>query len=85
MNRLTLFLMMWFLASCASETRPVVKTDEVQRRKIMELESQLSEQRKASARWQMITVYVGAGGVVLLMCGTALGAKTRHDAIQQQS
>jgi hypothetical protein len=58
--------------------------DEAHRRRIVELESQLDLQRHRSDRWQSFTVTLGASCVLLLILGTSLGAKTRHDAALPQ-
>jgi hypothetical protein len=68
------------MASCAPSAKNLPLIDEAQQRRITELESQLQMQRHTNDHWQMITVSLGIGCVVLLIAGTALGAKTRHDA-----
>ena len=46
--------------------------------KITALETQLSAQRQTVNRWQIASGSLGIGCVLLLVIGTALGAKTRH-------
>ena len=76
------------LASCApSNTTPKASDDnrrmveEARQRRITELETQIEVQRHATDRWQTTTAGLGIGCVVLLILGTSLGAKTRHDAV----
>lgn len=71
------------LASCApADKHPLDMrlNEEAHRRRITELESQLDLQRHRSDRWQSLTVTLGIGSLLLLIIGTSLGAKTRHDA-----
>ena len=46
--------------------------------KIASLENQLSAQRSTTDHWQIASGSLGIGCVLLLVIGTALGAKTRH-------
>jgi hypothetical protein len=80
---IVLLLLTGALASCAPSGKSPTDTrliDEAHRRRIIELESQLDLQRHHSERWQSFTVTLGIGCVALLILGTSLGAKTRHDA-----
>jgi hypothetical protein len=52
-----------------------------QQQRVIELESQLDGLRHTNDRWQILCASAGVGAVVLLILGTALGAKTRHDAL----
>jgi len=52
-----------------------------QQRRVIELESQLDGLRNTNNRWQTVCAVIGVGAVGLLILGTALGAKTRHDAL----
>lgn len=54
--------------------------EEEQRHRLNEAERQLGTQRKAAESWQFTAGSVAVGGVVLLIIGTALGARTRHAA-----
>jgi len=72
------------LPCCAREPKTIVQPDEQARRRVVELESQLHQQTQVTDRWQLITVSLGIGCVVLLVVGTSLGAKTRHDATLQR-
>ena len=46
--------------------------------KVASLETQLSAQRSTTDHWQIASGSLGIGCVLLLVIGTALGAKTRH-------
>lgn len=59
---------------------PPQKPNPEQQAKINQLQSALEQQSDATKRWQTIALSLGAGCFVLLILGTALGAKTRHDA-----
>jgi hypothetical protein len=75
------------LACCAPSGNPPADTglvDEANRRRIIELESQIALQQHRSERWQLCTVTLSIGCVLLLVLGTSLGAKTRHDAALPQ-
>ena len=78
-----LLILIGWLASCAPSTKDSSNTrliDEARQRRITELESQLDLQRHNNDHWQMITIGLCVGCVALLILGTSLGAKTRHDA-----
>jgi hypothetical protein len=79
-NLIPLLVLAGLLASCAPVTKNLPVIDEAQQHRITELESQLEVQRHRNDRWQLLTVATAIGGLVLLITGTALGAKTRHDA-----
>jgi hypothetical protein len=68
------------LVSCKQVHVQEPPNTEAQQQKITELESQLKHQHSTTEHWQMVSVSLGAGCLVLLIIGTALGAKTRHDA-----
>jgi hypothetical protein len=78
-----LFLGSLTLSSCDIDPPPPSPSQEVlqqQQRRIVELESQLDGVRDTSDRWKLLCAAAGVGALVLLIFGTALGAKTRHDA-----
>ncbi len=79
-NLIPLLLLIGLLASCAPSAKNLPLIDEAQQRRITALESQLDLQRHHNDHWQMITVGLCIGCVALLILGTSLGAKTRHDA-----
>lgn len=82
-NPLILVLLLGWLASCAPSTKDPTNIrliDEARQHRITELESQLDLQRHHNDHWQVITVGLCIGCVALLVLGTSLGAKTRHDA-----
>jgi hypothetical protein len=70
------------LSSChvASRPSPGEEVLQQQQRRVVELESQLDGLRHNNDRWKLYCVFGGVGAVLLLIFGTALGAKTRHDA-----
>jgi hypothetical protein len=71
------------LSSCREATTLPLDPDIVQQqqRRVIELESQLDGLRNTNNRWQTVCAVIGVGGIGLLILGTALGAKTRHDAL----
>ena len=75
------------LSSCRVSTAspPVDEFLQQQRRqqqqRVVELESQLDGLRHTNGRWQILCASLGVGAFVSLILGTALGAKTRHDAL----
>lgn len=73
------------LASCAKEPaiKTIIQPDGEARRRVVELEQQLLAQRKTTDRWELFTGSLGVGCLVFLILGTAIGAKTRHDAALQ--
>jgi hypothetical protein len=70
------------LSSCRNAIAPEPDPDIVrqQQKRVVELESQLDGLRHTNNRWQTTCAMIGVGAVGLLILGTALGAKTRHDA-----
>jgi len=84
-NIILLFFLGAVLASCAPSakdaTHPDTRAiDEARQRRISELETQIDVQRHTTDRWQLTSVGLCVGCVALLIVGTSLGAKTRHDA-----
>lgn len=71
------------LSSCRVATTPSTGDPIVQQQsqRVIELESQLDGLRQTNDRWQILCASTGVGALVLLILGTALGAKTRHDAL----
>ncbi len=72
------------LASCAPVTKRPPAPDpeqELQQRRLSELERRLQMQHTTNDHWQTLAASLGVGCVVLLILGTALGTKTRHDAL----
>jgi hypothetical protein len=82
-STLLLLLSALLLASCARQPKTIVQPDEQARRRVVELEQQLQLQRKTTDRWEFYTGSLGVACLVFLVLGTALGAKTRHDASLQ--
>lgn len=80
---LLFLLMVLTLASCARQPRTLIQPDEQARRRVVELEQQLQTQRTATDNWEVLTGSLGVACLVFLIFGTALGAKTRHDAARQ--
>jgi hypothetical protein len=80
---LTMLLAVTLLSSCEKPPKIIVQPDEEARRRVLELESQLQVQRKATDRWELFTGSLGVACIVALLIGTALGSKTRHDATLQ--
>lgn len=73
------------LNSCRVAPTPPSAVDPVvqqqQQKRVIDLESQLDGLRHLNDRWQIACASIGVGAIVLLILGTALGAKTRHDAL----
>jgi hypothetical protein len=71
------------LSSCRHAAAPAMVDPIVaqQQHRVIELESQLDGLRLTNDRWQILCASTGVGAVLLLILGTALGAKTRHDAL----
>jgi hypothetical protein len=71
------------LSSCRHAAAPAMVDPIVaqQQHRVIELESQLDGLRHLNDRWQIACASAGVGAVLLLILGTALGAKTRHDAL----
>jgi hypothetical protein len=71
------------LSSCRNAIAPPPDPDIVrqQQKRVVELESQLDGLRHTNNRWQTVCALIGVGAVGLLIFGTALGAKTRNDAL----
>ena len=63
----------WF----KKETPPPDHKDE---QRIAELELRLQAQQQEIDKWRTTSFGLGAGGVVLLIIGTAIGSKGRRDA-----
>ena len=47
-------------------------------------EARLTQQESTTSHWQKLTLIAVAGASLLLVIGTALGAKARHDASTSQ-
>ncbi|TLD71662.1 hypothetical protein FEM03_05860 [Phragmitibacter flavus] len=70
-----------FLSSCKwATTSNLLPGQQDKQQRIEHLEEQNYHQASSLKRWQLASVSLGAGCLVLLIVGTALGAKTRHDA-----
>lgn len=56
------------------------KKIEVEQQLRLQTEARLARQESTTGRWQTLTLIAIAAAVMLLIVGTALGAKARHDA-----
>jgi hypothetical protein len=61
--------------------RAVFGNEERQRR--IETERQLSQQREATGGWQIIAGLFAIGSITLLVIGTAIGSRTRHNGTRK--
>ena len=64
---------------------PAPKTElekkiEVEQQLRHQTEARLEKQESTTSQWQTLTLSAVFGAVILLVVGTALGAKARHDA-----
>ncbi len=79
-------------SSCSEAPAPPPPVDQLARSRVAELENQLQMQRRyaelgdradaergATDYWKTVAVSLGIGCTVMLIIGTALGSRTRHD------